>query len=1123
MPITLALYLATTSVRAAPPSLEAHQDTPTVSSAAQADEGASCVGVPVGGVRLEGCDGLPCGDPRLVDGFLSLTDFQPDTPITAMDRDRALARLGATGFFRQAELRCTEVDGALDVTVRVVPNTFVRGVSVEGNVFFRERELRKRIFLRAGTVLNVEPGAEAESEVISRQRDSLKRLYRREGLDEVVIDVQVSRATASLLDVAIVIREGERERIRRLDLKHVQAGRGGEGMPDCPRVSRRQLHTLVQVEVGEVVTVRSLRDIKRRTEAWFQSIGYVRPHVSVRADGDPLVLRMDVRTSACWLLRIWERSEAARDGLEDRPSFRRLDRVGQEGATTTDGTDYDRVDLETWRGDLPFGESGVFDREEAERGVESIRRTLQRRGYLFAQVRMEHRPLAPRLPAPGGGRGSLAGTIDYLITLHHERRLHHIDLPGRKTVSRDVLLAEMDTNTYDFFGEGGHVHVERVLFDLTKIKRFYRSRGFYDFRYLLLGDPTDVMADRTVVDSDEWIVWEYRFRDRGFRVRKRPHELGVSLEIPFVEGPRTRLRYLEVIGNVRVSNRQAKALLALGARSHYGSEALERGLERLAGWYRLLGYHHAEVKAHCLHVGRARAEEACDVSDVRVSTVDLVIRIAEGPQTRVGEIFWRGNTKTSSEVLLRDLPKPGQPFSEKMLADAAAKMRNLGIFSAVQIDRIALDERPARGRVALVVVVEEAESRFVDLAAGFRTIDREADASTKAPAWLGSIVGQSTAAADRSTSGLGRPFALSLPDVLVRWEAEYLDLNFRGMGQRFRVPFQYGFSTTDSMRLLSLAPTWTVPRIFDSDVHMELQLLGELDKVTEQLDRTEIGIRSSLVWPLSRRMSVSTGLDAGYIRFLDPDGSVPESTQGDVTSEAFRPQVRPSVRWRWDTQDNPLNPTRGFALAAEVGYILEIDRETIAEQRTTQLNDFVKWEMSAEFAYETPLGPVVAGFVRYGGSLGESEELLPPNERFTLGGSNGMRGFADHAVGRYDAEGNLAEDLTDMRQLGGGNVITNGSFEFRFPVMRHRGLWMAAFFDAGALARTHEQLTLGSVRASTGLGLRYLIGHQIPVRLDWGWLVGDPRCIAWRADAPGEVCQTVEDPAALHFDLLYPF
>lgn len=1083
-----------------------------------------CLERTVTSFEIQGCEDASCGDPKILEQLRSLTDITEGVLFTARSRGRALERLEKTGFFASIVFACDALADTTAVVLVARPATFISRVSVEGNVYFREQELRKRIFLRPGIALNVAPGKEMKSDLVRRQIDSLKRLYRREGLEEVSVRIQSVPVGPHKAEVRILIHEGERARIRNVVFRHLQSAQSVSGMPKCPQVSNKKLQQLASVGVGDVVTSKHIREITKRTESFFQSIGFERPDVKVNTYGDPLSFQLQVLTKHCWLLRVWEREDAGKAAFRDQPSFRRPDPLVEGFGSHADQRPWSRSDFENWRTILPFGESGVFDREESERGVASIRKVMEGKGFLFAEVAMEHRNFKRQSAASKKIRsGPVRGIIDYRVTRNHERRIEKISLQGNETFSTAELLSELETSPYDFFGSGGHLIVDRVLFDLAQIQRFYRDHGFYDFQYSLLGDVSDNAPSRELVRNDEWVIWEFRYRDRGFRVLKHRSSMALSVEVAFTEGPRTRVGEIEIVGNTRVSNRQLEALLALRTGQPYGTDRLETGLERMGRWYEMLGHHHVEIEPICEVRDQVSDEGLCDVTNVRAGIVDLLLRVDEGPETVVGEILWRGNFKTLPEILTRDLPKPGTPFSEFKLSQATSKIRNLGIFSGVTIERVGLDERPARGRVGLVVVVEEAQSRFIDVAAGFRTIDRDADASAKAPPWVGSLVSQSTAASDRMTTGLGRALPLSLPDILVKAEAEYLDLNFRSSGHRFRVPLRYGFSTTDSLRLLSFTPTLTIPRLWGSDVLVDMRLIAELDKVTEQLDRTEFGAASSVTWPLTTKMSTSVGLEAGMIRFLDPESSASEVTSADTTDDEFTPQVKPTVRWRFDSQDNPINPTRGIALAMEVGYILEIDRDTIAELGKTQINDFVKWEISGEFAWSTGLGPVLAAFARYGGSVGDDDTLLPPNERFTLGGSNGMRGFADHAVGRYDSDGVLLSDLTDVSQLGGGNVVTNGSFELRMPLMRERGLWSALFFDVGALARNHEGLSKGSVRMSSGLGLRYLIGKQIPIRLDWGWVVGGSRCAEWSPDAPGETCGVTEDSSAIHFDLLYPF
>jgi outer membrane protein assembly factor BamA len=291
-------------------------------------------------------------------------------------------------------------------------------------------------------------------------------------------------------------------------------------------------------------------------------------------------------------------------------------------------------------------------------------------------------------------------------------------------------------------------------------------------------------------------------------------------------------------------------------------------------------------------------------------------------------------------------------------------------------------------------------------------------------------------------------------------------------------------------------------------------------------------------------MSLGFALDFGMICFKNPEDSDPV-----CRLEEYSPQFRPSIRWRWDTQDNPLNPTSGFTLGAEFKYIFGRSRDELvgleAADELSKESNFLRWEASAEVVIDTQVGPIVAAFVRYGGSYqigGDGNSLLPANEIFTLGGSNGMRGYADHAIGRYQADGRLdtgyidndgarAGAIQDYREDGGGNVVLNGNVELRVPILKKYGVWAATFLDVGAVARDHSQLHPESFRFSTGIGLRYLIGNQIPLRLDWGIALGEPRCLAYSATAdfggpnfdPVASCDRQEEGYQVHFDLLYPF
>lgn len=852
-------------------------------------------------------------------------------------------------------------------------------------------------------------------------------------------------------------------------------------------------------------------------------------------------------TDRCWLIRVWVRDDADA-GADAVPAFRARDPAdppvaGPGGAPGVRGRErpFSRAALEDWVDVLPFGESGTFDREEAARGVDAITAVLRARGYAFADVALDYRELPLTRERQGG---EVRGIIDYELTLNHERRIAAIELPGATSVDPGTLRDLIDTKPYDFFGAPGFFELDRVMSDLGAIARYYQERGFFDFAFALRGTPDDVAPTRVlVVDDDAWVAWRTTFRDRGFLLKKRRGEASIRLEIPLHEGPQSHVAELVTVGNTIASEAKIAEITGLGRGSPYGTYYLERGIAELTAWYRARGYHLVRVEAFCEAEGPGSGDPSfCDPRlPIRAERVTLGLRITEGRQVFVGEHFWRGNFETDPHALTRDLPQAGEPLDEARLSEAMRQMRALGLFNSVRIDIIGLDEDPPRDRVALVVGVEEADHTFLDLAAGVRSIKRQN--LDRVPGWAASASGHLISNIDRTQTGFGRALPLDIPDVLFLLELEYLDLNVWGLGHQLRLPVSAGLSFSQFLRLASFDPTYVWPRLGDTALQLEARLIAELDRVTDPLDRLELGAELDLTLPISRGMLAGLTLRSGVIQLRAPSEpclfclEAPEvgfgpglgqalgeeladrtvCEDGDDASAAacakdpFRPQLSVSLRWRWQTQDNPLHPTRGFALAARTSFILDRDRD----RATVLFNNFLKWEVSGQLDVEL-LGAVLAFFVRYGGSSTFGQEFLPANERFTLGGSNGLRGFADNAVCRYEPDGELAPGCPAEF---GGNVVVNGSVELRVPLLARLGFWAAFFIDAGALAKDHESLYAQSFRSAAGLGIRWLIGQQFPVRLDIGFPL-ERRCLTPRDEA-GRCA--VEEARTVHLDFLYPF
>lgn len=172
-----------------------------------------------------------------------------------------------------------------------------------------------------------------------------------------------------------------------------------------------------------------------------------------------------------------------------------------------------------------------------------------------------------------------------------------------------------------------------------------------------------------------------------------------------------------------------------------------------------------------------------------------------------------------------------------------------------------------------------------------------------------------------------------------------------------------------------------------------------------------------------------------------------------------------SVFFTRDTRDNPLNPTRGWFHMAR----FEAAGGPVLGGKTRIL----KWTAVSRM-YRSFGGASAAAQLRFGyASFGENADRVSSTERFYLGGSSTVRGYAERSLGSRDAFGNYR-----------GNLLALSNLELRIPVKGVFGI--GAFVDAGNLWERISDLDKEGLKAAAGCGVRVItpIG---PVRADVGF------------------------------------
>ncbi len=1158
----------------------------------------ACLGLQMGGVEFAGCPGTRCGEGSVQKRMVSLTDLHTGKPLVAGQLALALDRVQRLGFFRTVDISCLpDIRGQAHVTFRVVGNAFVRRVQFAGNKTLFTDELRGKSLIHPGDVLN--PDTSEGKNLLNRECWSIESLYQRAGYDHARATAATRVSGRGELEVTLTIEEGERQHVTELrvaiaeppapTVEEVAAGLV------CAKVTEKNLRDASELLGAEVFTERSANKAKIRVRNYLRRRGYPSSQVDVKRDPSGAVT-IGAALGRCNLVRILTRDDSGSSASGS--SAMSSDSANGSAATTGFSLSEEAAFYDA----LPFAESGLFDFDEADRGREDLQAVLENRGYLFADVRLDFRPV----PAILGTQVETA--ITYYVTTGYVSQVRGISFPGRHAFDENTLKAQMSTRAYDFFDTGGYAQVDQLLADLDSLKQFYRNEGFYQFQFDLALPEADTTTTlplgRGRIETRAATIYQYRYRGKGFQIRKPRDENFIYVDVPVTEGQQTRLGRLRIDGARQVEESEVRQLFRLTEQHVISYEKLVAAGSGVVARYRNAGFFRMTLKMLCTTRDPAAAEEVCSAENMLAGTVELRLVIDEGEQVDVGEVFVTGNFQTSEDVILRDMPERGVPFAEDVLFDSQRKLRNLGIFTQVALQYVGREETPPRKRVAIVVQVVEGQNEYMEGAVGFQTVNtlrataaRDSKGNVASAGEVESVpalvdaVGHLVSGADRLTLGFGQNIGLSVPNLLAILELTYVNRNFARLGKDFRIPLKIGgnfspayvqcrtpFGAKDTIgavaeqgycpgdgfgdrfasrvRFLSLLPSYYDSRLLGSEWGLRLIVPYFVhDWAIQAIDLDKFG----MIVEVSRRfgkLASSLGIDVGGIRSKRPDE--PDFT----TTGGLQPQLQVIPRLTYDNTDSPLNPTRGFFLTAAIPLIDTIikvpnppDCPSLTSSCRAQTYSFpqvqfVKWEATGKsfFTFGSTLTLAAMVHAGFGTSIEKDRPpALPQPERFRLGGQYGVRGFADYGLRQYDSQGctrakrNVVDPVSHVTRVetvsvgqecgsplagdlltSDGNVVANGSVELRFPLLRDSGFWGSAFWDFGAVAESwsgENGLHAESVRHGVGLGLRWLLSGQIPVRVDYGFAVGR-RC----RDLPAGSDQCVQDEfGRLHLALLYSF
>jgi outer membrane protein insertion porin family len=185
---------------------------------------------------------------------------------------------------------------------------------------------------------------------------------------------------------------------------------------------------------------------------------------------------------------------------------------------------------------------------------------------------------------------------------------------------------------------------------------------------------------------------------------------------------------------------------------------------------------------------------------------------------------------------------------------------------------------------------------------------------------------------------------------------------------------------------------------------------------------------------------------------------------GDHTSSSITPSIR------YDSRDKAINPTEGSNASLSVEY-------------AGLGGDVGFTKYIGEAGRYFPLFWSTVGFLHAKAGYVSQHDgmLLPPWQRFYLGGINSLRGYTWDELSPKDEFGNNI----------GGDKFVQFNVEYIFPLIKDVGLMGVVFYDTGNLYDNNQDIDLGNLYQSTGFGVRWY-SPLGPIRLENGFALNPP-------------------------------
>jgi outer membrane protein insertion porin family len=244
---------------------------------------------------------------------------------------------------------------------------------------------------------------------------------------------------------------------------------------------------------------------------------------------------------------------------------------------------------------------------------------------------------------------------------------------------RDVVVTEQ-SHWYKFFSSNANYDPDRIEYDKEQLRKYYRNRGYYDFRVI------SAVAELS------------------------PDKNGFVVTYTIEEGPEYKFGKVAVETELKKLDKNVlQALVPIHSGEVYQDEKIENATDALTFAAGAAGFAFVDV--------RPRYTASRDKK-----VVDVTFDVKEGPRVYVDRVDIVGNTATLDYVIRREMNlAEGDAYNRALVDRSKNQIRALGFFKDVDITEI---PGSAPDRTGLQVKVEEQPTGELSFSAGYSSVDK---------------------------------------------------------------------------------------------------------------------------------------------------------------------------------------------------------------------------------------------------------------------------------------------------------------------------------------------------------------------------------------------------------------